>query len=341
VQSQGQYNKSKIVNNLGFWLQVLRRSERPNKGASGAGLGTGAAVEKETLQMAPTTNGARLRAIIHEKRAVIVPGVANALAARVVEDLGFEIVFITGAGVNNTFYGIPDLGFAGLGEIAQHTSAISGSVNLPIIVDGDTGFGNAVNTFHTVKTLERAGANAIQLEDQAMPKRCGHFAGKEIVPVEEMAAKIRAATDARQSQDFLILARTDVLVRDGFEAAVERAQRFIEAGADLTFIEAVEAEKDLRSIPARLSVPQVLNIVVGGKTPVIDHKELSSLGYGMVLYANTALQGAIAGMKDALSVLKTSGRMDESGGKVAPFAERQRLVRKPEFDSLEKKYTVR
>lgn len=291
--------------------------------------------------MAPQSNGERLRSIISEKRAVIVPGVANALAARVVEDLGFEVVYISGAGVNNTFYGIPDMGFAGLAEIAQHTAAISAAVDLPLIVDGDTGFGNAVNTFHTIRTLERAGANAIQLEDQAMPKRCGHFAGKEIVPVEEMVAKIHAATDARRSQDFLIIARTDVLVRDGFEAAVERAERFIEAGADLTFIEAVDRVEDLRSIPSRLAVPQVLNIVVGGKTPVVDHEELGALGYGMVLYANTALQGAVAGMQDALKSLKDNGRMDESSGKVASFSERQRLVRKPEFDSYDEKYAVR
>jgi 2-methylisocitrate lyase-like PEP mutase family enzyme len=289
----------------------------------------------------PNSKGARLRSIINERRAVIVPGVANALAARVVEDLGFEVVYISGAGVNNTFYGIPDLGFAGLGEIAQHTAAVSASIDLPLIVDGDTGFGNAVNVFHTVRTLERAGANAIQLEDQAMPKRCGHFAGKEIVPVEEMLAKIRAATDARYDKDFLILARTDVLVRDGFEAAMERAQRFIEAGADLTFIEAVDKVEDLRAIPSRLSVPQVLNIVVGGKTPVVDHAELSKLGFGMVLYANTALQGAIVGMRDALSILKDTGRMDEDSGKVVPFAERQRLVRKPEFDAYEEKYKTR
>jgi len=286
------------------------------------------------------SNGAKLRAIINERRAVLVPGVANALAARIVEDLGFEVVYITGAGVNNTFYGIPDLGFAGLGEIAQHTAAISAAVDLPVIVDGDTGFGNAVNVFHTVRTLERAGANAIQLEDQEMPKRCGHFAGKDIVPVEEMIAKIHAATDARASDDFLIIARTDVLVRDGFEAAVERAERFIEAGADLTFIEAVESETDLRSIPARLSAPQVLNIVVGGKTPVVDHEVLRDLGFGMVLYANTALQASIVGMQEALKVLKTNGRVDESDPRIAPFKERQRLVRKPIFDDYEQKYSI-
>ena len=289
--------------------------------------------------MGSQSKGAKFKAIVKERRAVIVPGVANALGARVVEDLGFEAVYITGAGVNNTFYGVPDLGFAGLAEIAQHTAAIAASVELPVFVDIDTGFGNAVNTYHTIKTIERAGANAVQLEDQSMPKRCGHFAGKDFISTDEMVAKIHACVDARSTEDFLIVARTDVLVRDGFNAAVDRAQRFIEAGADLTFIEAVESEAELRTIPSRLSVPQVLNIVVGGKTPVLDQAELAKLGFGLVLYANTALQGAIVGMRDALKDLKDAGRMDEGSPKVASFAERQRLVRKPAFDALEKKYT--
>lgn len=288
--------------------------------------------------MGSIANGAKLKKIIEERRAVLVPGVANALAARIVADLGFEVVYITGAGVNNTFYGVPDLGFAGLGEIAQHTAAISGAVDLPLIVDGDTGFGNAVNTYHTVKTLERAGANAIQLEDQSMPKRCGHFAGKDFVSTDEMVQKIKASTDARVDRNFLIIARTDVLVRDGFEAAVERAERFIEAGADITFIEAVETEKDLRSIPSRLSVPQVLNIVVGGKTPTLGHDELKKLGFGLVLYANCVLQGAIVGMREVLQELKSTGRVDEDNPKIAGFEERQRLVQKPHFDAFEKKY---
>lgn len=288
--------------------------------------------------MGSIANGAKLKKIIEERRAVLAPGVANALAARAVADLGFEVVYITGAGVNNTFYGVPDLGFAGLGEIAQHTAAISGAIDLPLIVDGDTGFGNAVNTYHTVKTLERAGANAIQLEDQSMPKRCGHFAGKDFVSTDEMVQKIKASTDARVDRNFLIIARTDVLVRDGFEAAVERAERFIEAGADITFIEAVETEKDLRSIPSRLSVPQVLNIVVGGKTPTLGHDELKKLGFGLVLYANCVLQGAIVGMREVLQELKSTGRVDEDNPKIAGFEERQRLVQKPHFDALEKKY---
>ncbi len=283
------------------------------------------------------SKGATLRSIIAERRAVLVPGAANALSARVIEELGFEVVYISGAGINNTFYGMPDHGFAGLAEIAEHTSAIAGSVDLPLIVDGDTGFGNAVNTYHTVRMLERAGANAIQLEDQVMPKRCGHFEGKQIVSTDEMVGKIKAAVDARSSSDFLVIARTDVVSNEGFEAGVERAQRFIEAGADMTFVEAVEQDAQLRALPGMLSVPQVLNVVVGGKTPVIAQAELAQLGYGLVLYANTALQAAVAGMQLALRALKDNGRMDE-GGLVASFAERQRMVRKPFFDELDERY---
>lgn len=290
--------------------------------------------------MREMSRGAKLRSLLEQRRAMLVPGVANALAARVVEDLGFESVYITGAGINNTFYAVPDMGFAGLAEVAQHTVAIRGAVDLPIIVDADTGFGNAVNTHHTVRTLERAGANAIQLEDQAMPKRCGHFDGKEIISTAEMTAKIHAAADARESEDFLIIARTDVLVRDGFAAALDRAGQFVEAGADLTFIEAVERMEDLRAIPSRLPVPQVLNIVVGGKTPVVDHEELKTLGFGMVLYANSALQGAVAGMQEVLRDLKRNGRIDEHNPRIAAFEERQRLVRKPDFDKYEELYST-
>ena len=282
--------------------------------------------------------GKALRAKLEERRGLLVPGAANALAARIIEDLGFEAVYLTGAGVTNSFWGLPDLGFVSLTEIAQHTSTIREAVNIPVLVDADTGFGNALNVRHCVRVLERAGADAIQIEDQTMPKKCGHFSNKSVIPVEEMTGKIKAAVDARNSRDFLIVARTDAVAVDGFEPAIERAQRYIEAGADVTFVEAPERAEDIRMIPQRLSVPQVINVVVGGKTPVFAQEELAKMGYGLVLYANVALQGAIAGMQAALKQLKTSGRMDEAGAIVASFAERQRLVRKPFFDELDGKY---
>jgi 2-methylisocitrate lyase-like PEP mutase family enzyme len=288
-----------------------------------------------------TGTGKILRAKLEERRGMLVPGAANALAARVIEDLGFEAVYVSGAGATNALWGMPDLGFIGLAEIAQLTTTIREAVDIPVLVDADTGFGNALNVGHTVRLLERAGADAIQLEDQTMPKKCGHFDRKSIISAGEMAGKIKAATDARSSPDVLIIARTDALAVDGFDAAIERAQRYIEAGADATFVEAPKSADELRVIPRRLSVPQVVNVVVGGKTPVLPQEELAGMGYGLVLYANVALQGAIAGMQAALRHLKANGRMEETSGLVASFAERQRLVQKPLFDELEQKYKER
>jgi 2-methylisocitrate lyase-like PEP mutase family enzyme len=233
---------------------------------------------------------------------------------------------------------MPDLGFICLAELAQHAAAIRQAVNLPIIVDADTGFGSAVNVWHCVRVLERAGADAIQIEDQIMPKKCGHFANKSVIPVDEMVGKIKAAVDARMCEDLVLIARSDALSVEGFESAIERAQRYIEAGADVTFVEAPENIDVMRNIPQRLSVPQVVNVVVGGKTPILSQKELAAMGFGLVLYANVALQGAIAGMQQALAYLKNNGRIEETNPQVASFAERQRLVKKSLFDELENEY---
>lgn len=282
--------------------------------------------------------GNLLKQKINERRGVVVAGAANALAARVIQQLGFEAVYLSGAGITNTFYGIPDLGFVTLGDLTQHTAATRDCVDLPIIVDADTGFGNQLNVRHTVRTLERAGANAIQLEDQAMPKKCGHFNDKSVIGAAEAASKIKAAVDARQSDDFLIIARTDARAIEGFEAAVDRAQMFIEAGADMTFVEAPTSVDELRRIPQALAVPQLINVVIGGKTPTLDASEFGRMGYGLVLYANAALQGAVHGMTTALTRLRETGRLDEDSGLVATFDERQRLVQKDLFDALASKY---
>ncbi len=286
-----------------------------------------------------TSTRKTLRALVEARRGVLVPGAFNALSAKVIEDLGFEALYITGAGVTNMWFGLPDQGFMGLAEIADHTARIRDAVALPLIVDADTGFGNALNVRHAVRTLERAGADCIQLEDQVAPKRCGHFSGKEVIPAEEAVGKIKAAVDARRDPDLMIMARTDACATLGFEAAVERALRFAEAGADLLFVEAVTTPDQIRALPGRLPVPQLMNMVIGGRTPITDAQELESLGYGVVLYANAALQGAVAGMQKALGVLKTQRRIDEDPALVAPFAERQRLVGKPGWDELEKRYS--
>lgn len=283
-----------------------------------------------------------LREKVARRSGLIVAGAFNAMSARVVADQGFEAVYLTGAGLTNMHYGAPDLGIIGLRDVADATMRIREAVeDLPLIVDIDTGFGNAVNAWHTVRALERAGADAIQIEDQVFPKRCGHFAGKAVAPLPQMLDKIRAATDARTDPDFQIIARTDARAVEGFEGAIERAQRFAEAGADILFVEAMTTLEEIRQIPKLLKEPLLINIVVGGKTPAMTAQELGGMGYSLVLYANAALQGAVLGMQKALSTLKRDGKLDEDPALLAPFNERQRLVNKPLYDELEQRYAER
>jgi len=280
-----------------------------------------------------------LREKIARRDGLIVAGAFNAMSARIVADQGFEVVYLTGAGLTNMHYGVPDLGVIGLRDVADATMRVRDAVeNLPLIVDMDTGFGNAVNVWHSVRALERAGADAVQIEDQVFPKRCGHFAGKAVAPLPVMLDKIRAATDARTNADFQIIARTDARAVEGFEAAIERAQRFAEAGADVLFVEAMTSLDEIRQIPGLLKQPLLINIVVGGKTPTLSARELGAMGYSLVLYANAALQGAVLGMQKALSALKREGKLDEDPALLAPFSERQRLVNKPWYDALEQRY---
>jgi 2-methylisocitrate lyase-like PEP mutase family enzyme len=278
-----------------------------------------------------------LRSMLAHDRGIVLPGAPNALAARVIADLGFKAIYLTGAGLTNMDLGLPDLGFMDLSQVADHVLAIRGVVDLPLIVDADTGFGNAINVTHTVRILEQVGASAIQIEDQHAPKRCGHFAGKELIPADEMVGKVRAAVDARR-EGMVVIARTDACAVEGFEPAIERAQRYIEAGADMTFVEAPETLEDMKAVPRRLSAPQLLNMVLGGKTPVIGAADAGTMGFALVLYANAALQGALLGMQTALKALKQNGVLDESA--VASFAERQRLVDKAAFDAMETRYAA-
>lgn len=281
----------------------------------------------------------QLRGLADARRGVIVPGAFNALSARLAADLGFEAIYVTGAGVTNMWLGMPDQAFIGLTDIAEHTARIRDAVDVPLLVDADTGFGNAVNTYHAVRTLERAGADCIQLEDQVSPKRCGHFNGKAVIETSEMLGKIRAAVDARRDSGTLIMARTDAAAVHGFNAAVDRAQAFAEAGADILFVEAVTREEEVRALPQRLDRPQLMNMVIGGKTPIFGADELGQLGFGFVLYANAALQSAVAGMQNCLTLLRDKHQVDEDPAIVAPFLERQRLVNKDFWDALEQKYT--
>ena len=292
----------------------------------------------------PTTSIAdrrrRFRAGLEARRALLVPGAANALTARVIEDAGFDAVYVTGAGIANTLLGVPDIGLVTMTEIAATTEAIAEICTLPLVVDIDTGFGNALNTRRTVRVLERAGACAVQIEDQVFPKRCGHFDGKGVIPVAEMASKVRAAAEAREDPNFLIVARTDARAVEGLDAAIDRAKAYIDAGADVTFVEAPLSVDEMRTITESLPVPQVANLVVGGRTPLLPQAELADLGFSLVLYANAPLQAAMRAMRDVLGSLKRDGDLGAVADRLADFEERQRLVHKGAYDALERRYAV-
>lgn len=271
---------------------------------------------------------------------LLLPGAPDALTARVIEALGFEAVYVTGAGVTNARLGVPDLGLITLSELADTVEGIRSAVSLPIVVDADTGFGGPLNVRRTVQTLERRGANAIQLEDQTFPKRCGHFTGKEVILAAEMVAKLRAALDARADDSLLIIARTDARQMHGLEAALERAALYREAGADVIFVEAPESADELAEIGRRIKAPLLVNMVEGGATPQLSASELSALGFTVVLYANAALRGAVHGIQAVLGHLKRTGTTAGALEQMVGWEERQALVGKPLFDALSERYAT-
>lgn len=286
-----------------------------------------------------TTQAARLKTILARREAVILPGTPNALFANVIEELGYECAYITGAGVTNMYLGSPDVGLITMSEMVQHIAVIAETVDIPLLVDGDTGFGNPVNTARTVRAYERAGAAGIQIEDQDFPKKCGHFNGKAVIPTTEMVQKIKAAVDSRRDHDFQVIARTDAIAVNGIEDALDRAHRYVEAGADVTFVEAPINLDDIARISRELPVPQIFNYVFGGKTPPVEHATLKQMGYGAGLFANAALQAALLSVHNVLGELHRTGSLEGVKDALASFEMRQSAVRKHDFDAMEKRYT--
>ncbi len=283
---------------------------------------------------------ARLREMMRREGAIIAPGVADALNARIVAQHGFEAIYMTGAGTTAVRLGMPDVGLLSMTEMVDNAARIVDASNLSLIADADNGYGGVLNVRRTVQGFERAGVAAIHIEDQSLPKRCGHLAGKQLVETDEMVSKIKAACDARLDPNFTIIARTDAIAVDGFEAAIERALRYREAGADMLFVEAPSAEQ-LPLIAPRLDAPLLYNMAASGKTPFLGKEEIEKLGFKLIIYPNWLLLASIRAASSMLDLLKRTGSIAEAVPNVASFREFFDLVGMQEVQRLEGKYAVR
>jgi methylisocitrate lyase len=250
-----------------------------------------------------------LKQRLQQPELLVAPGVYDAFSAMMAQRAGFDALYLSGASIAYTLLGAPDIGLVSFSEVCETMATIRERTDLPVIVDGDTGFGNALNVQRTVRRFERAGASAIQLEDQSSPKRCGHLDGKSLVSRGEMVGKIKAALDARQSDDTLIIARTDAVAVEGFEAALERAEAFVEAGADVLFVEAVRDVEQMRIVTARFGkrVPLLANMVEGGKTPRQSAAELQEIGYSLAIFPGGTMRAVAHALDAYFGELKRSG----------------------------------
>ena len=282
----------------------------------------------------------RLRELLARPGAIMAPGVADALNARLVKRHGFEAVYMTGAGTTAVRLGMPDVGLLTMTEMIDNAGRIAEASGLPLIADADNGYGGVLNVRRTIQGYERAGVAGVHLEDQVIPKRCGHLAGKQVVPVEEAVAKIRAAADARIDPDFVIIARTDAVAVEGFDAALERAAKYREAGADMLFVEALNAEQLPKIAPRFKGVPLLYNMATSGKTPFLSKAEIERLGFKLIIYPNWLMLAAIKAASQVLETLKKEGSIAGLAPQVPSFKEFFDLVGMDEVQEMEARYGV-
>lgn len=277
-----------------------------------------------------------LRAALTAGEPLVLPGVTDALGARLVEAAGFSAVYATGAGLANAVFGVPDLGLVSLREVVDHVERLTEATRLPVVVDADTGYGGPLNAMRTLRLLERAGASAIQLEDQEMPKRCGHFDDHTLIPIGHMQTKLAAVAEARTDDALVIIARTDARSAYDLDEAIARGHAYVEAGADVLFVEAPRSVEELATVGRELaSVPLIVNVVEGGKTPQLNLKEYADLGFGVVLYANYLMRSMMAAGSEALAHLAEHGETSSRTDKMATWSERQGLFNLPAFTAAE------
>jgi len=280
-----------------------------------------------------------LRRLLKEEEILLAPGCFNALSACLVEQACFKVIYISGAAVAGNFLGYPDIGLTTMSEVLENARNIVRVTSLPVICDADTGFGNAINMRRTVHEFESADLAGIQIEDQLMPKKCGHTEGKLLISKSEMVQKVKAAVDARQDPDFVLVVRTDAIAVNGIEDALDRALAYQEAGADVVFVEAPRTADEMRRICRTVKVPLLANMVEGGgKTPILPLQELKSMGYKVVIYPVSAHMAAIKAMQEVLAVLKQDGTTARYASQMVPFQEMFEVVGRSHFTELERKY---
>lgn len=281
-----------------------------------------------------------LRRLFAEPEIVVAPGIYDGLSAMLVAEAGFKAAYLSGAAICYTRFGYPDIGLVSMTEVADTLSQIRERATLPVIVDVDTGFGNALNVQRTVQTFEARGASALQLEDQVTPKRCGHLANKAVISAAEMVGKLKAALDARKSSDMLIIARTDAAAVEGFERALDRASAYLEAGADMLFVEAPGSREQLVEIANRFAgrVPVMANMVEGGKTPILPASELQALGFKLVIFPGGTVRALAFGLREYFASLKAHGTTDPYRNRMMDFSGINGLLDTAAFQTRGKRY---
>ena len=280
----------------------------------------------------------QLRQLLSKKQILIAPGAHDALTAKIIAKVGFEAVYLTGYGQAASHLGMADVGLLTMTEMVDRVRNFVYAVDIPVIADGDTGFGNAVTLMRTVRMYEEAGAAAIQLEDQVAPKKCGHMTGRQVIAIEEMVGKIKAAVAARKDPDFVILARTDARTTQGIEEAIRRAKAYEEAGADVLFIESPESIEEMKMITSSFKVPVLANMVEGGRTPLLSTSELERIGYNLVIFPTASTYVTAQAMFNLMNELKEKGTTQEIIDKMIPFGQFNELIGLSYIRQLENEY---
>lgn len=274
-----------------------------------------------------------------KKRIIVLPGVFDALSARIAEHVGFDAMFQTGYGSSAALLGMPDFGFLNAGETLENARRIITAVNVPVLVDADTGYGNPLNVWRLVRDLENLGASGIFLEDQVWPKRCGHMAGKEVISKDDYMPKLRSAIEARKSKDFIIVARTDARAPLGLEEAIERGKAYKKAGADVVFVEAPRTVQELKRVADQIDAPLVANMIEDGVTPTLPAQELLKFGYRIAVFPLSALYSATYAMREVLTELKQTGATRRTRKMMVTFKDFNRFVDLKKYMDLEEKYS--